>query len=91
MIHPSELQVTGLEPDGALELFVYDRVERVRPGESPRYEVTYHFLSMGQRLRRKLVLKVYGLWIVPRAEVARTRDALPWEPEHFRRWLGYDL
>ncbi|HVY62679.1 MAG TPA: hypothetical protein VHF22_13555 [Planctomycetota bacterium] len=91
MIHPSELQVTGLEPDGALDLFIYDHVERVRPGDAPRYEITYHFLSMGQRLRRHLILKIYSLSVVPRSAVARTGDALPWQPRHFQRWLGYDL
>jgi hypothetical protein len=91
MIHPSELQVTGLAEDGSLGFFVYDRIERVRPGETPRFDVTYHFLSMGQRLRRRLVLKVYGLWLVRRDRLARTPDALAWDAEHFRRWLGYDL
>lgn len=90
-VHPTELQVTGIEPDGTLHFYVYDRVERVRPGETPLFDVTYHFLSMGQRLRRRLKLKVYGLASVPRARVRATPDPIAWRPEHLERWLGFDL
>ncbi len=92
MIHPTELQIVGIEPDGTLHFYVYDRVERVRPGEPPRrLDVTYHFLSAGQRYRRRLSLKVYGIYSVPRARLRRTVDPITWEPEHLARWLGFDL
>ncbi len=91
MVHPSELQVTGIEEDGTLHVFVYDRVERVRPGESPRFDVTYHFLSMGQRLKRRLTLKIYGVWSVRREAVKRTTESIRWRADDLRRWLGFDL
>ena len=91
MVHPSEIQVTDALPDGSIQLYVYDRIERVRPGETPRFDVTYYFLSMGQRLRRRLIVKVYGLWSVPRARVRCSTAALPWSAAHLERWLGHDL
>ncbi|MHC4392528.1 MAG: hypothetical protein ACYS22_14605, partial [Planctomycetota bacterium] len=45
MVHPTEIQVVGVHNDGAIDLFVYDRVERVRPGETPRFEIVYHYMS----------------------------------------------
>ena len=90
-IHPTELQLTGIEADGTLHLYVYDHVEKVRPGETPRYEVCYQFLSMGTRLRRTLRLKVYGIWHVPRDKIERTVDPIRWTPFHLQRWLGFDL
>jgi hypothetical protein len=91
LVHPTELQITGIEADGTLHLFIYDRVERVRPGEARRFACEYYFLSMGQRYRRRLVLKIYGIWSVPRAKLRRTVDSLPWRPQHLERWLGFDL
>ena len=91
MIHPSEVQVTGTLPDGSIEVYVYDRIERVRPGETPRWDVTYHFMSMGQRLRRRLIVKIYGLWSVSRANVHPEPGAIPWSTASLERWLGHDL
>jgi hypothetical protein len=91
MIHPTELQITGIDPDGTLHLYIYDRVERVKPGDRPRFDVTYHFLSMGQRLRRRLTLKIYGLWTLARSAVRRTADPIPWSAGHLERWLGFDV
>ena len=91
LIHPTELQITGVEANGALHFYIYDRIEKLAPGETRRFDVTYWFLSMGQRLKRHLVLKVYEIASVPRARVQRTVDALSWRPEHLERWLGFDL
>ena len=87
MIHPTELQITGLREDGALELLIYDRVERVKPGDRRRFEVEYCFLSMGQRLRRRLVLTIVGLYFVDRTALRYQEDEPPWTAEHLRRWL----
>jgi hypothetical protein len=91
MIHPTELQVTGLASDGALTLLVYDDLVQVRPGDTPSFTITYYFLSMGQRLKRTLWLRIHGLWSLPRDELRYTKEALPWTPEHLRRWLGAEL
>lgn len=91
LIHPTELQVTGVESDGTLHFYLYDRIDKVRPGNSFRFDVTYFFLSMGHRLRRSLALKVYDIHSVPRSRVRRTVEALHWEPVHLERWLGFDL
>jgi hypothetical protein len=90
-IHPTELQITGVEACGTLHFYLYDRIEKVKPGGELRYDVTYHFLSMGQRLRRHLALRVYRIASVPRGRVRRTVDALGWKPEHLERWLGFDM
>lgn len=91
LIHPYEVQVTGIEPDGSLLFYVYDRIVRVRPGETPRFEVSYRFLSLGQRVKRALRIQVYDLRSVPRASVRLTGEPLRWAPEHLTRWLGFDL
>lgn len=88
MIHPTELQVTGVRADGTLDLLVYDDEVQVHPGETPRFEVTYCYLSMGQRLRRRLQLEIRGLWSFPRGRVRVQPDPLPWRPEHLARWIG---
>jgi len=90
MIHPSELQIVGIEPDGSMLFYVYDRIRRARPGESPVYEVRYCFLSFGQRLRRRLTLKVHAIHHVRRDALRYAGTALPWTSSHLTRWLGFD-
>lgn len=89
LIHPTEVQLVALEPSGALRLWVYDHLERVQPGErGRRFELTYYFLSMGQRLRRRLWIEIHALHSVPRERLELRRTPLPWTAEHLRRWLG---
>ncbi|RME72369.1 MAG: hypothetical protein D6776_08870 [Planctomycetota bacterium] len=88
MIHPSEVQIVGLRPDGALRLWVYDRTVDVRPGERPVFSLTYYFLSMGQRLERQLEVQIHDLALVPRRRVRALGAPIPWTGEHLRRWLG---
>ncbi len=90
MIHPSEVQIIGLGPHGVLRLWVYDRAVEVRPGETPRFELTYWFLSMGQRLRRHLEVRIHRLEVVPRRRLRAVGEPLPWRPEHLRRWIGLE-
>lgn len=91
MIHPTEIQVVGVSARGALRLLVYDDVHEVAPGEPRSFECTYYFLSMGQRIKRRLVLKVYGVWSVARTSLGYTPEPLAWTPHHLRRWLGTDI
>jgi len=91
LVHPSEVQICGLESDGTLHFYVYDRVERVRPGQSPRFDLRYHFLSFGHRYRRSIAVRVYALRPVKRADLRRAAEALPWTVEHLARYLGHDL
>lgn len=91
LIHPSEVQVCGLESDGTLHFYVYDRVERVRPGQTQRFDLRYHFLSFGHRYRRSIAIQVYALRNVKREDLRRTGDALPWTVDHLARYLGHDL
>jgi hypothetical protein len=90
MIHPSEVQIVGLTREGALRLWVYDRTVEVRPGESPTFSLVYWFLSMGQRLRRQLEVRIHRLTVLPRSRLRPVGEALPWQAEHLRRWLGLE-
>ncbi len=90
-IHPTEVQITGVESTGAVHFYVYDRVVRVAPGETPRFDLAYHFLSGGNRYRRRLAIQVYELTTVKRIAIRRTSEPIPWTPAHLTRWLGYDL
>ncbi|MGH7297889.1 MAG: hypothetical protein ACRELB_23315, partial [Polyangiaceae bacterium] len=91
MIHPTELQLTGVEADGSLHLFLYDHAALARPGETLRFDVRYHWMQMGKRLRRELRLAIRAVANVARDRLTRTGSALPWTARHLERWLGNDL
>jgi hypothetical protein len=91
MIHPSELQITGVEADGTLHFFLYDKVERVRPGATLRFDTQYYWMQTGKRLKRRLFLHVHAITSVARARMTRTVDPIPWTARHLERWLGNDL
>lgn len=91
MIHPTELQITGVARDGSLDVLVYDDVVTVHPGDTPTFRTMYCFLSMGQRLRRHLTLRIYGLARVPRRKLRLAEEPLGWTLGHLERWLGHDL
>ena len=93
VIHPSEIQIAGIGSGGELSLYIYDHLEKVKPGKSPTWELQYHFLSFGKRYRRDLTLKLHDHRAWPRRMV-RTMKELRYEPPlrpaDLRRWFGQD-
>ncbi len=87
MIHPTEIQITQVLPDGRLGFHVYDREEFVRPGETRQWTVDYYFLSLGARRRRTLTLRVNGLYLVDRSRVETCARAIDWTDDDLDRWL----
>jgi hypothetical protein len=88
LIHPTEVQLVRVEEDGSLGLHVYDRVERVPPGQRRRLSVSYWFLSYGTRLHRTIDLDVEEVGTVARASVQVHNRAAPWGVSELGRWLG---
>lgn len=88
VIHPTEVQLTRLEADGAIGLHLYDRTVRVAPGERRRFEVSYCFLSYGSRLRRTIALDVEEIGIVARPALDVHNHPAPWGAVELSRWLG---
>jgi len=91
IIHPSEIQITQVHATGGLTLYLYDRFERVDPGRSFQWQKDYHFLSMGNRFKRELTLKIRALRKATRAELEYVKAPLPWTVDDLRRWLRLDL
>lgn len=87
VIHPTEVQLTRVEADGALGLHLYDHVERVAPGARRRFHVSYCFLSYGSRLQRAIELDVDEVGTVARARVEVHNQAAPWGRDELGRWL----
>lgn len=89
VIHPSEVQLTGIGADGALSIHAYDRRERLAPGtRGVTLRVVYQFLSWGERLERSIELRLHDLRVVPRAQVRLAAPPMPWGKEELGRWLG---
>ena len=92
VVHPSEVQVTGLLADGSLRLHLYDRREVVAPGEARRFELDYYFLSSGHRLRRRIAVEVCELALAPReALIPHPESSAPWTPLELARWFGVEV
>lgn len=87
VIHPTEIQLTRVEADGALGLHLYDHHERVAPGTRRRLRVSYCFLSYGARLQRWIELDVDEVSTVARAVVQVHNQAAPWGPSELGRWF----
>jgi hypothetical protein len=88
VIHPTEVQLVGVDRQGGLALHVYDRLERVAPGARRRLEVAYCFLSYGTRLRRTIELVVEEVITVARRALDVHNHPAPWGAEELGRWLG---
>jgi hypothetical protein len=89
-IHPTEVQICGAEPDGSLMLYIYDRLETVRPGERPRFRCTYHFLHLGNRYCRQIDIRVHDLVVADRDRVRYESCQPSWSVDDLDRWLGLD-
>lgn len=87
LIHPTEIQLTRVGPDGELGLHLYDHVERVAPGTRRRFRLSYCFLSYGSRLQREIELDVDEVSTVARTDVHVHNQAAPWGPSELGRWL----
>jgi len=86
VIHPTEVQVVGLEADGALQLHLYDHVERAPVGRWTRLAVSYYFLSYGSRLERRIEVELQPLPARPRDALRQAADDR-WGSAEVARWL----
>ena len=87
MIHPSEIQLTQVDEDGSLALYVYDHVDRIRPGEIRTWTISYCFLSLGNRHSRRLSVRVNSLAAVDRDRVAQADGPIDWTVGDLDRWF----
>jgi hypothetical protein len=88
VVHPTEVQLTRIEPDGALVFHVYSREERVSPGEPARVlSCGYYFLSFGQRLRREIDLTVHEVLAVSRSQLSERKGRACWSCRELERWF----
>ena len=95
VIHPSELQLAGLETDEA-RFWVYDRIETVRaggPGPRPvaSWTLTYYFLHYGARFERTLRLDVLAFALVERSKVRLAGKNEGLSPCELERVFGLDF
>jgi hypothetical protein len=90
VIHPSELQLAGLDGDEA-RFWVYDRIETVRAGRPSSWRTKYYFLHFGARIERTLRLDVLAFATVPRSSIrlAGTNERLA--PAELERVFGLDF
>lgn len=89
VIHPTEVQLTGLDAEGGLIFHVYDHTERILPDQAPaRLKVDYHFLSYGNRMRREIEIQLHEIQVFPRDMLELHRSDAPWGPMELARWFG---
>ncbi len=89
-IHPTEVQIQGIEPDGTVVLNVYDRREAVSPGEVRGFRCRYFFLHFGNRYERSIDVRIHDLWVSERSDVVVENRQPSWTDEDLTRWLGLD-
>lgn len=90
VIHPSEIQISGIGSGAEVTFFIYDRLETVKPGESRTWKIAYHFLSFGNRYRREVAVKLHSHRPWPRSAIRTLKGEAPLRPVDLRRWFGYD-
>lgn len=90
VIHPSEIQIAGIGSGGELSIYLYDHLEKVKPGKGRTWELQYHYLSFGKRYRRDLSLRLHDHRAWPRRMVKVLESDPPLRPADLRRWFGHD-
>ena len=90
VIHPSELQLAGLDEDEA-RLWVYDRIETVRAGQPASWRTKYYFLHFGARLERTLRIDVLAFATVPRSNIRLAGTSERLAPAELERVFGLDF
>jgi hypothetical protein len=88
VVHPTEVQLTGVEADGTLRFHAYDRILRFAPGERGLIDVAYHFLSYGNRMRRTLEIDLHRIVCVPRDRLEMQLGSSDWKAAELARWFG---
>ena len=90
VIHPSEIQIAGIGSGGELSFYIYDHLEKVKPGKSRTWKLRYHFLSFGRRYRREISLRLEDHRAWPRRAIRPLAGDPPLRPVDLRRWFGHD-
>jgi hypothetical protein len=90
VIHPSELQLAGLDEDEA-RLWIYDRIETVRAGRTASWSAKYYFVHFGARLERTLRLDVLAFATVPRSNIRLAGMKERLAPAELERVFGLDF
>jgi len=87
LLHPTEIQLAHVAPDGTLSIHLYDHIEEVRPGDTGTWAVRYWYLDLGQRQHRTLELHLRAYRVVPRDQVRLVPGPAPWSAEDLRCFL----
>ena len=88
ILHPTELQLVGIDVDGALQIYANGSTRTVAVGAPSCIEVCYNFLSYGVRHARTLRLVVHDLRAVARNRLHVRPTAPPWSPQDLTHWFG---
>jgi hypothetical protein len=87
VLHPTELQLVSVGPEGEAGFWIFDAVRPGRAGAGGDLACTYHFLNFGNRYRRSLLLRVLGAEAAPRRALRTAGDGR-WTLDDFDRWFG---
>ena len=87
VLHPTELQLVSLGPDGEAGFWAFDAVRTAAPGRGAEIACAYHCLNFGNRYRRSLDLRVLGIEVVPRRALRPSGESR-WTLEDLDRWFG---
>lgn len=88
VIHPTEVQITGLTRTGALRFHLYDHERVCEPARPERLSLDYHFLSYGNRMHREIQIDVHEVSLVERGLLDLREGACPWGDVELGRWLS---
>lgn len=87
ILFPSEVQILGLRPDGALLLYVDGATHAVAPGETPVFGTEYWLVRHGHRFHRKLAVSVRAVALADRAALDIRPPFAGAGALELRRWL----
>jgi hypothetical protein len=88
VVFPSEVQLLGLAPRGALHVYVDGASRWVEPGSTVALEAEYWLLRHGWRFHRKIAVQVRGLAVAKRSSLRREPQFRGAGAEELRKWLS---
>lgn len=88
VIHPTEIQIVGITASGGLRVHVYEQEHVFEPGGRATLSLTYHFLSYGSRMSRRIELEALEVVCVDQDQLERRGGACAWGPLELGRWFG---
>lgn len=88
VIHPTEVQLVGVDAEGRPLVHAYDALRLLEAGSPQPLSLSYYFLSYGNRMHRTIHVRIHETEVVPADKLSMEDRPFPWGKEEFARWFG---